>query len=73
MAMGNFVKILGMTLITSALLIVLGIFYFGISLWIIKIASNIFFGTGLEANWAVLSAALISVGAILAGSIERKS
>lgn len=60
------------TVVTSILAVVLGIIYFGVTLWIIKMASGFFFGSGLDANWAVLSAALMSVGAILAGALETK-
>ena len=60
------------TFVASVLLIFLGIVYFGITLWVIKIATNAFFGTGLEVNWAVFSAALLSTGAILAGALEKK-
>lgn len=64
-------KTLAATVIASAILVLLAIVYLGVSLWIIKAASNWFFGPGLEANWAVLAAALMSVGAILAGAIDR--
>jgi len=69
---GDILEALVVTLVTSVLLILLGIVYFGVTLWIVKSASNYFFGPGLDANWAVLSAALMSVGAILAGAIEKK-
>ncbi|MBS3814994.1 MAG: hypothetical protein KGY45_00340 [Hadesarchaea archaeon] len=65
-------KNLLITSIASVLLVVLGIIYFGITLWIIKIASKTFFGTGLEANWAVLSAAILATGAIIASTLEKK-
>ena len=65
-------RALVVTFVASILLIILGLIYFGITLWIIKAASEVFFGTGLEANWAVLSAALMAVGAILAGALEKK-
>ncbi len=58
------------TVVASVLLIVLGIIYFGITLWVIKTASNSFFGPGLDANWAVLSAAILSAAGILAPSIN---
>lgn len=58
--------------IASIVLVVLGIVYFGVILWVIKIASATFFGTGLEANSAVLAAALLSTGAIVAGALEKK-
>lgn len=61
-----------MMLIGSLFSIGIGIIYFGITLWIIKIASDFFFGTGLEANWAVLAAAIMSTGAVIAGGLERR-
>jgi len=60
------------TFIASVLLIVLGIVYFGITLWVVKIASRTFFGTGLEANWAVLASAILATGAVLASALEKK-
>jgi len=60
------------TLIASLVSILMGILYFGVTLWVIKTASDFFFGSGIEANWAVLAAAILSTGAVLAGAIERK-
>jgi len=65
-------KAIFVTVIASVLLILLAIIYFGLTLWIIKGASDLFFGTGLEANWAVLSAVILSTGSILAGALEKK-
>jgi hypothetical protein len=65
-------KAIFVTIIASALLIFLSIIYFGITLWVIKGASNMFFGHGLEANWAVFSSALLATGSILAGALEKK-
>jgi len=65
-------KAIFVTAIASVLLILLAIIYFGLTLWIIKGASNLFFGPGLEANWAVFSAALLATGSILAGALEKK-
>jgi len=59
------------TLIASVMLILLSVIYFGLTLWIVKTASDVFFGAGLEANWAVLSAALLSMGAIIAGGLGK--
>jgi len=61
------------TSIASILLIVLGIIYFGVTLLVIKLASRAVFGPGLQANWAVLAAAILAFGAILAGAIEKGS
>lgn len=60
-----------LTVVASIFLIIVGIIYFGFTLLIIKTASNVFFGPGLQANWAVLAAALLAFGAILAGAIEK--
>lgn len=60
------------TIVASLFLIIASIVYFGVTLWVVKTASTVFFGTGLEANWAVFSAALMSVGAIVAGALEKK-
>lgn len=60
-----------LTMVASVLLIILGIIYFGVTLLVIKIASDVFFGPGLQANWAVLAAAILAFGAILAGAIEK--
>ena len=65
-------KALFVSVIASIVLIILGIIYFGITLWVIKAASDIFFGTGLTANWAVFSASILATGAIIAGALEKK-
>jgi uncharacterized protein (DUF697 family) len=64
--------VVAVALVSSLVSILLGILYFGVTLWVIKTASDFFFGSGIEANWAVLAAAMLSTGAILAGAIERK-
>ncbi|NIQ07942.1 MAG: hypothetical protein GWO20_20165 [Candidatus Korarchaeota archaeon] len=66
------VETLVVTFVATVLLIILGIIYFGITLYIVKVASNLFFGKGLEANWAVLSAALLTFGALLAGALGHE-
>jgi type IV secretory pathway TrbL component len=60
------------TMIASIMLILLSILYFGLTMWVVKVASNFFFGQAPDANYAVLSAAIIAVGGILAGAIENK-
>ncbi|MFH1683171.1 MAG: hypothetical protein ABIA37_05240 [Candidatus Woesearchaeota archaeon] len=59
------------TVAASVLLVILSIIYFGIILWVVKTASKFFFGEGLETNWAVLSAAVLTAGSIIAGSMRR--
>lgn len=58
------------TLAAAIVLIIVGVIFFGVTLWIINVASGLFFGAGLEANWAVLSASLLSVGALIAGALS---
>ena len=60
------------TAIASVVLLLLGIVYFGITLWVIKNASLWFFGVGLEANWAVMAAAVLSASSVIAGAMEKK-
>ncbi len=62
-----------LTVVASVVLVAASIVYFGLNLWVIKTASEMFFGPGLDANWAVFSAALLSTGAVLAGALEKKS
>ena len=69
---GEALEVMIVTVVASILLVFLSIVYFGVTLWVVRVASNYFFGSGLEANWAVLSAAIMSVGAILAGAVEKK-
>ncbi|HDR53173.1 MAG TPA: hypothetical protein ENN60_00645 [archaeon] len=69
----NGLGVIVVTAITSLVLVLLAILYFGVTLWTIKAASTWFFGTGLDANWAVLSAAIVAAASVLAGAIEKKS
>ncbi|MFA5764216.1 MAG: hypothetical protein WC915_05410 [archaeon] len=63
---------LTVTLVTSVVLIILGIIYFGVTLVIINAAAGLVFTSNLDVNWAVFSAAILATGAILAGAIEKK-
>ena len=72
MSLKDGLEALVITLVASVILIVLSIVYFGVTLWVIKAASDVFFGTGLEANWAVFSATIMATGAIIAGALEKK-
>jgi hypothetical protein len=60
------------TLLAAIMLIILAVIFFGLTLWIIGAASAMFFGSIPDANWAVLSAALLSLGAVLAGAIQSR-
>jgi len=60
------------TMLAAIMLIILAVIFFGITLWVIGAASAMFFGSTPDANWAVLSAALLSLGAVLAGAIQSR-
>ncbi|MBW3017129.1 hypothetical protein KY316_02055 [Candidatus Woesearchaeota archaeon] len=59
------------TVLASALLIIIGLIYFIVTLWIVK------FGSGLldlspDTNWIVLSAAIISAGSMVGSAMQRR-
>lgn len=58
------------TLVASALLIVMGLVYFIMTLWIVKIGAGVL-GYNPDANFAVLAAALIAVGTIIGSAIQK--
>ncbi len=65
-------SVLFVTLLASAMLIVLSVIYFAVTLFTVNAASLLVLGEGLDPNWAVFSAALLSAGAIIASSFEKK-
>lgn len=60
------------TLVASIMLIVLSIIYFAVTLLVVNASSLIVLGEGLDPNWAVFSAAILSAGAIVASALEKK-
>ncbi|MBW2981233.1 hypothetical protein KY360_07490 [Candidatus Woesearchaeota archaeon] len=61
---------LGVGLVASVILIVMGLVYFIIALWIVKFGAGIL-GYTLDGNWAVLSASLISVGSMIGSAVKK--
>ena len=57
-------------LVASVILIAIGLIYFIVALWIVKVGSGLL-GYTLDGNWAVLSASLISVGSMLGSSLKK--
>ena len=53
-----------MTLLKSILLVALALIYFTITLFVIKTGAG-FLGYTLDGNWAVLSAALLTLGSLV--------
>jgi len=60
-----------LVIFASVMLLIVVIIYFGITLWIVKIGSILFFGPGLDTNFAVLAAALLSATGILGGAFRE--
>jgi len=58
------------TVIASLILIAMGIVYFIATLWIIQFSSNLL-GYTPDANWAVLSAAIVVVGIMIGSAIKN--
>jgi len=66
-------KAIAVSAIATIIMILLSILYFAITLFVIKIASDAIFGEGLEQNWAVLGAAIVTMGSMLGASIRKSS
>jgi len=58
------------TVIASLILIAMGVVYFIATLWIIKFSSQLL-GYAPDANWAVLSAAIVVVGIMIGSAIKN--
>lgn len=61
-----------MTVLSTLVLIVVGIIYFAITLAIIDVSAWVLLGANLDENWAVLSAAIITLGSMLGGSLKQR-
>jgi hypothetical protein len=55
-------------IIATLIAIILSIIYFVIALFIIDVAAGIVFDTPLSTDWAVLAAALLTIGTMSAGA-----
>lgn len=67
---GGLVENLFVTVIASVILIVMGLIYFIIVLWVIKFSSTLA-GYNPEGNWAVLSAAVVVAGIMIGSAIKN--
>jgi hypothetical protein len=59
----------------SILLLIFGLIFFNIALWVIYNVGTYFYGTGnrtVDPDWATFSAALLAIGSILAGALYGK-
>lgn len=61
-------------LVVSAIILVLiGLVFYTIDLWIIKFAAVDIFGLDVSGDWLVVSAAILSAAAMIGGIGRRKS
>lgn len=60
-------------IIGTVVLIILSIIYFVITLFVVKAAASIVFsGSTLSVDWAVLDAALITIGSMFGGAMGSR-
>jgi hypothetical protein len=62
---------LGLTVVTSAILILLGIVYFMITIWMIKIGAGWAGFKGIEGSWVVLTSGIVTAAAIIGSAIQK--
>lgn len=64
-------KALVVALVASIMLILLGIIYFTLMLFMIKISTELL-GYTLSGDWAVVTAGLITLGVLIGSALERR-
>ena len=57
-------------ILSAVIFIVLGLVFFMIYLWIVSTGSSLLGLTGLDANWAVFAAAILSAATVIGAAIE---
>ncbi|MEM0449864.1 MAG: hypothetical protein QW520_08610 [Methanomassiliicoccales archaeon] len=68
--MESTLKKLLMAVVGTILMVILAIIYFVLTLFVIKASADIVLGGGnWDVTWAVLAAALITLGSILSGAV----
>jgi hypothetical protein len=63
---------LPLTIVTSVILLFLGVIYFVITLLIVKVASDLV-APGAEANWVLFSAAIVTAASMIGAAIQKES
>ena len=72
MGMREKLNVLVVTLVATIMLVVLSLIYFILTLFVIKAAADVVFTDSLSASTGVLAAALVTLGVIIAGALEKK-
>jgi len=62
---------LGLTIAASVVLILLGIVYFMLTIWIIKIGATWAGYPGIEGNMVVLTAGIVTAAAIIGSALQK--
>lgn len=62
---------LGFTVLSALLFIVMGILFFFVNVWIIKVGAGFAGFKTLTGDWVVLTAGLLSAASIIAAAIKR--
>jgi hypothetical protein len=62
---------LGLTIVTSIILILLGIVYYMITIWMIKIGASWAGFSSTDGSWIVLTAGIVTAAAIIGSAIQR--
>ena len=62
---------LGFTVLSALVFIVMGIVFFFVNVWIIKVATGIAGFSSLDGNWVVMTAGILTAASIIAASIRR--
>lgn len=70
MALGKRITNLGVTLLSSILLILVGIVYFMLTVWIIKIGSG-WAGVATDGGTIVLTAGIVTAAALIGSAIQQ--
>lgn len=60
------------TVVTSIIIVIVATIFFTATLFIVSMSSNLVFGSLPDPNWAVLAAAILSVGSIMTGSFGKR-
>lgn len=71
MAIVKWVANLLTTVAASVILILLGIVYFMITVWMIKIGASWAGFPGLSGDWVVLTAGIVTAAAIIGSAIQK--
>ncbi len=62
---------LGFTIFSAVIFILMGIIFFFINVWIIKVGAGFAGFKTLDGNWVILTAGLLSAASIIAASLRR--